>query len=432
MSIRYLTTLVMMLTLLPVSAADADKKTASSKEGWAVTPLPAIGYDSDFGFMAGGFVDINCYGGLYPNYKHRICLEALVFSKHASCYMLQYDSKYLIPGIRTNARIYFDNNPLYSFYGFNGFVNEYDASLNLNKDKGIAYYSYDRKFLNARIDLEGELSANLDWMAKVQWWHYWIRELNWKGYDHDNTLFSQYLKSGLIEDSESSGGSVLELQAGLKYDTRDIESAPNRGIYADVTLSAAPDINGSGYDYLKLAAHFRQYISLGTDKIVLAYNLAYQGTLWGNPPFYAQSAIMHFKPSDGLGGATTLRGVLYNRVVGNDYLWGNVELRTRIFDKEIFRRRVCGVITPFFDAGMLTNPFRFDRQATVMYDNQSEENYGSFRSSLLDKACQPHLSYGIGTQLIIDYNFIPTLMFGIPFDSRDGKYGIYMTIDYTF
>ena len=432
MSLRRLPFLTLMLVLLPVSAWGQDKSSKSVKDGWSVNPLPALGYDSDFGFMAGGFIDINYYGGLYPNYRHRICLEALIYSKHASCYMMQYDSRYLIPGIRTNARLYFDNNPLYSFYGFNGFATNYDANLNLNKDKGIAFYSYDRKFLNARIDFEGTFTKHLDWIAKVQWWHYWIRELNWNGYDHDNTLFRQYRQSQLIEDSEADGGSNLELHAGLKYDTRDVEATPTKGVFADVNFSYAPDLNGKGYDYLKLSAHLRQYIRIGTDRLVFAYNLAYQGTLYGNPPFYSQSAIMHFKPSDGLGGATTLRGVLYNRVVGNDYLWSNVELRTRVIDMELFKRRVFGVITPFFDAGMITHPFRLERQAQALYDNSAGEDYDSFRTALTQKACKPHMSYGVGAQLVIDYNFIPTIMFGIPFDDRDGSYGLYMTLDYIF
>ena len=143
---------------------------------------------------------------------------------------------------------------------------------------------------------------------------------------------------------------------------------------------------------------------------------------------------MYFKPSDGLGGATTLRGVLYNRVVGSDYLWGNFELRTRIMDFTFLKRRVFAVATPFFDAGITTEPFRFERQAQAFYanDNVSAISYDDYRSSMLRKARELHMSYGISAQAVIDYNFIPTIVFGIPFDKRDGDYGLYMTIDYIF
>ena len=133
MSLRRLLILILDFALIHISAAGADAGRASAKDGWSVNPLPAVGYDSDFGFMVGGFIDINNYGGLYPNYKHRIGIEALVYSKHASTYMLRYDSRYLIPGIRTQAKLFFDNNPLYWFYGFNGAVHDYNSSLNMNR-----------------------------------------------------------------------------------------------------------------------------------------------------------------------------------------------------------------------------------------------------------------------------------------------------------
>lgn len=395
----------------------------ADRDGWSFNPLPIAGYDSDFGLMFGGYVDLNCFGGLYPSYRHRFCAEVLVYSRHASAYTLEYDSQYLIPGIRTQAKVYFDDNPLYQFYGFNGSVLDYDRNLNLNRDRGIAFYSYDRQYLNLQVELSGNISGHLSWTARPSFWQYRIRELNWNGYDPDNTLFRQYRQAGLIEDGEADGGNVLELKAGLKYDTRDIEAAPSRGIYADVNIDAAPDIFGTGYDYLKIAARLRHYVSLGTERVVLAYSLAYQSTLAGNPAFYSQPYILHSKPTEGLGGATTLRGVLFNRLTGNDYLWSNVELRSRILDFHFLGRRVFAVATPFLDAGMVTSPFRPDRQAAFT---------GLSASDLNEKARRLHASYGIGAQLVIDYNFIPTIMFGIPFDRNDGDYGLYMTIDYTF
>ena len=434
MSQRRLPTLLLSLVLIPAGVTGADTDLSTVKEGWSVNPMPAVAYDSDFGLMAGGVLDINYYGGLYPNYRHRLCLEALTYSKHASFYMIQYDSRYLIPGLRTSAKLYYDDNPLYWFYGFNGAVHDYDANLNFNREQGIAYYSFDRKYINGRLELEAPLSTNLDWTAKFSYWHYWITELSWEGYDAHNTLFRRYKRLGLIEPDEDHGGDIMEFQAGLKLDTRNIESTPSRGIYADINVAYAPDLFHTGYDYLKLAARFRQYISMGSERLVFAYSMAYQGTLAGNQPFYTQSYIMHFKPSDGLGGATTLRGVLYNRVMGNDYVWGNFELRTRIIEANMFNRRVFGVFSPFFDAGAILRPFRFESQTDILYvdDNVSDRTYEQYRTSQLKKARELHMSYGLSGQLIIDYNFIPSITLGIPFDKRDGDYGLYMTLDYIF
>ena len=434
MSLRRIYATFLLLVCVSLSAFGADGDDPTIKEGWSVNLIPSLAYDSDFGLMAGGIIDINFYGGLYPNYKHRLCMEALTYSKHASYYMLQYDSKYLIPGIRTSFKAYLDDNPLYWFYGFNGAVNDYDRNKNCNKNDGIAYYSMDRIFLNTRLEFGGPLGTYLDWTSKFSYWHYWISELNWEGYDRTNTLFRQYRAMNLIEDAEANGGDVMEFQIGLKYDTRNIEATPSHGIYADVNVAWAPDIFSTGYDYLKLAARFRQYLRLGTDRLVFAYSLAYQGTLAGNQPFYTQSYMIHFKPSDGLGGATTLRGILYNRIVGDDYAWGNFEMRARVFDVNVLKRRVFGVISPFFDAGAVLRPYRFERQAQAFYaaDNVTAVPYDQYRSSLLDSAQEPHMAWGIGGQLVIDYNFIPSVTFGIPFDKRDGDFGLYMVLDYIF
>ena len=434
MSLSRLPAFILATALIPLSVKGADGDNSTVKQGWSVNPVPAMAYDSDFGLMVGGFLDINYYGGLYTNYKHRICLEALTYSKHASFFMFQYDSKYLIPGLRTSAKLYYDDNPLYWFYGYNGAVHDYDPKLNTNRDAGIAYYSYNRRYLNARFELGGPVLPFMDWTAKFSYWHYWISELNWPGYDQSNTLFRWYKENGLIEEAESHGGDILEYQFGLKVDTRDIEATPTRGVFADVNMAWAPDIFKTGYDYLKLAARFRHYVSLISDRLVFAYSLAYQGVFAGYQPFYTQSYIMHFKPSDGLGGATTLRGVLYNRVMGNDYLWGNFELRTRVIDANIFKRRFFGVITPFFDAGAILEPFRFDHQAQALAarDNVSAQSFGQYRSALMNKVRELHMSAGLSMQAVIDYNFIPSVTFGIPFDERDGKYGLYMTLDYIF
>lgn len=412
--------LAFLALFLPVIGLAAQE---SSREGWAANVLPAAGYDSDYGFMIGGFLDLNDYGGLYPNYRHRFCAEVLVFSQHASYYMLQYDSKYLIPGLRTQAKIYFDNDPLHGFYGFNGDAQKFHSDYHLNKETGIAYYSFDRKYLNAMLELGGDFSEHFSWTARAAYWKYWLHELDWKDYSSTNTLYRAYRENGLIEGAESGGGSVLEFKAGLKFDTRDMEAAPTRGIYADVNLDAAPDVFQTGYDYLKLSARMRQYMSLGTERLVLAYSLAWQGTIAGNPAFYSQPYIIHFKPTDGLGGATTLRGVMLSRLIGNDYAWGNIELRARMLDFGLWGRRVFVVANPFFDAGMITRPFRLDRQVNMQ---------GTDRESLMADACKMHMTWGIGGQLVIDYNFIPSLVVGFPLDKNDGDIGIYMTLDYTF
>ena len=79
---------------------------------------------------------------------------------------------------------------------------------------------------------------------------------------------------------------ALEVNAGLVYDTRDIEAAPNRGIWAEAYLNG----NVLDHRYLKACVYFRHYIDIPihipAGDPVFAYRLAWQQTIAGETPFY--------------------------------------------------------------------------------------------------------------------------------------------------
>ena len=55
------------------------------------------------------------------------------------------------------------------------------------------------------------------------------------------------MELGAIKADEKNGGLALELNAGVVYDTRDIEAAPNKGIWAEAYLNG----NVLQHQYLK-------------------------------------------------------------------------------------------------------------------------------------------------------------------------------------
>lgn len=137
-------------------------------------------------------------------------------------------------------------------------------------------------------------------------------------------LFQKYIDWGLIPSSEKHGGKHTLLKAGIIYDTRDNEPNPMRGIWTDVTLIAAPSfLSKSGLAFGKIALTHRQYFTLLKRDLNFAYRISYQGKLFGQIPFYMLPFIFNCPPAytrDGLGGGKTIRGVLRNRIVGEDYL----------------------------------------------------------------------------------------------------------------
>ena len=61
MSLNRLLALVLTTALIPLGVKGADADDPTVKHGWSVNPIPSMAYDSDFGLMAGGIVDINYY-----------------------------------------------------------------------------------------------------------------------------------------------------------------------------------------------------------------------------------------------------------------------------------------------------------------------------------------------------------------------------------
>ena len=260
------------------------------KDGWNFGPLPCVSYNSDLGFQYGICADIFNYKGVFPDYRDRFYVEASRYTKGQTLLHAQYDSKYLIPGLRTTFSASYQYDPMFLFYGLNG-VELYDSSLDVNKETRTARYDYRRSMVRILADVQGGIAPHLNWVAGVSFWKYKIGDLEMDDYDASSTLYHQMVASGVLSPSEATGGSRFEFKAGAVFDTRDNESAPSKGVWAEAYLNASPDIFGDGYKYVRLSAHLRQYLPLAGEKLVFAYHLAYQGSVLGEAPFYNQQNI---------------------------------------------------------------------------------------------------------------------------------------------
>lgn len=405
----------------------ADTKPPKVKKGWNFGPLPAIGYNSDLGFQYGVLCDVFYYGdgSVFPDYVHKFNVELSQYTKGSGVYHLFYDSKYLIPKVRLTFAATYMPNRMMSFYGFNGFASPYSADL---AKENPAFYAIDRKMLRVMADFQGRITDNIGWAAGISFWDYRTGHVRLQKYADKTTLWDHYAQGDnpIIPLSEQGGGAQLELKAGLVFDTRDHEPAPSKGMWAEVIAYGSPDvIERNGNAYLKVAAHFRHYITLVHNRLTLAYHLAYQGTVAGRAPFYVQQNIstLYLRQinSEGLGGINTVRGILFNRMVGDGYFWGNVELRCRLFDFRLFGQDWYLAVNPFLDAGMVVQPYRLDE----MKASADPEIYSSQRETM-------HLSAGAGLKAVMNRNFIVSVEMGFPFDKRDGANGMNIGLNYIF
>lgn len=393
------------------------------KTGFNFLASPCLGYSSNHGTQYGASCTIIDFGdgSSYPNYRQKAYLEASRYTKGKTSLKAVYDSGNLLPGMRFSAIIAYQANPLYRFYGFNGLATPYYSELDMND--GLAYYNFNRNIFKLAGNLQGKITEGLNWVAGANFMSYSIGQVSEKFTEQpENSLYNEYLKSGVIRADEANGGKRLEFNAGVVYDTRDAYSVPSKGIWSELYFTGSPDVFGDDYKYLKLSAHFRHYVSiLDDDRLIFAYHLAYQGLIAGEAPFYVQQNIneLIFKKtvSEGLGSKNTIRGTLNNRYIGRSYAWSNIELRIKLFNFNLMRQSFYVAANPFLDMGAIIQPFRLDLE-------KGTEQY--------KQATQLHESVGIGLKGVMNRNFVCSVEVAKPLKKESGRLGVIMGMNYMF
>ena len=62
--------------------------------------------------------------------------------------------------------------------------------------------------------------------------------------------------------------------------------------------------------------------------------------------------------SEGFGSSNTIRGVRENRILSEGFAWLNTELRVKLVKFKLFKQFFYVAVNPFFDAGVITKPYR--------------------------------------------------------------------------
>ncbi len=429
---------VSILATPPLDSIQTGKK---NKSGWTLGGVPVIAYDSDIGFKYGGLVNFYNYGdgSRYPKYDHSIYLEWSRTIKGSGINQITYDSEQLIPGIRVSGEISYLTEKALDFYGFNGYKTYYNSLYEDDTEadniyKSRFFYRQDRKLLRLRADFQGKLvHENLGWIGGIV--HYNVQldtvdldMLNEGKEDADKLpaigggLYGLYNTWGSLPTEYYDGGSSTFLKAGIVYDTRDNEPNPMHGIWTGLTLFIDPGFIGESPAYGRFSLTHRQYFTLLPNRLSFAYRLNYQGKLFGEVPSYMLPFILksgRYTDSDGFGGAKTIRGVMRNRVVGNDMALGNFELRWKFVQTVILNQNIYLALSAFTDMGLVTRDFEINtNNVDALYFPNEKEGI--------------HQSVGAGFRIALNENFIIAVDYGIALDERDGDNGLYINLDWMF
>lgn len=459
--------LLAMMTFAVAAQAQEDKEII--KTGYNFGPLPAVAFDADKGFQLGALLNIYDFGdgSTYPNTRQQWYFEASFFTKGSQLFVVSYDNRFLIPGVRWSSTFTLTNDKAMDFYGFNGYMSYYDhEKVALGKDKNnhndyiyTPKYRVNRLAMLFKTDFVGNISNNkFFWeagyhLSYIKQGYKDQQALNldkinknkedYKMFPADEpTIFDQYRQWGIISEDEVWGGWNSTVRLGLLYDTRDKEGAPSRGIWAEAHATLAPKWLGTTNPYYRYSATFRQYLPIvKNDVLTFAYRLNYEGTLGKSAPYYVLPYITVMGPSydrDGMGGYRTIRGLMRNRVQGLDVASYNAEIRWRFVNFALWKQNIAFGLNLFSDGTMVTRNYDMSFKGEQQYRGAYDEYMAASGNRTSDR---PHITVGGGLRFIMNQNFIVAFEYGLPLSkfsndpyikNQDGNGAFYINTGYLF
>lgn len=449
------TILACLITLLVLSVSAQEKK---PKTGWKFGgALPAVSFDSDLGFQYGALAEFFNYGNpsVFPEFLDHTYTEISRYTKGSGIYRFMYESNHLIPGVHMTSDLSYLPDRASQFYGFNGYESVYnkdwmDDKLASSLYRTRMFYRFERNQFRFKNDFQGKLSGDhLKWSGGFAFQNFKnssvnIEKLN-KGKEtklptvaEQPGLFERYQDLGLISANEADGGWVNTVKAGVMWDSRDNRPNPMKGLWTEFGLEVSPKFMGNDWGFTRLYIIHRQYFTLIEKNLSFVYRVGYQSTIGGKVPFFYQSQVITSMltgaTSEGLGGASTIRGVLKNRVLGDAFVMGNVELRWKPLYFKFLKQDCYLGLDAFYDFGRITKdikmPTNLEATFNTLYNSDGQtENYSDYFKPGTEKL---HQSAGVSIMFVMNQNFVVAVDIGKAFNEQDGNIGFSIGLNYLF
>jgi outer membrane protein assembly factor BamA len=334
--------LVVAATVLAGAPARTSAQ-SSSPTGLEIGALPVVNFDSDEGFGYGALAAIYEYGTVgFAPYEWVLRPQVFLTTEGRRDLTLFFDAPYLLPnGWRLTVFVGTQKHVATPFYGL-GNASAYDESLDdedganpyfyrfgLRRDGGTFMLQRPVGVPSLRVLLGGGVQrATVDPVPE----------------DRGTTLYEAHFGA----DEETSWTNFV--RGGVVWDTRDRESGPTSGTWTELLVQWVDEGFGADVEYTRWTFTDRRYLSLA-DGLVFAHRYLVRGVTEGAPVHDLFNVQSSFEQQEGLGGASTVRGVLKNRFVGRGMLVWNAELRWRVADFRVVGRDAHLVLSAFVDHG---------------------------------------------------------------------------------
>jgi outer membrane protein assembly factor BamA len=446
------TFLVFLISMLVLSVSAQEKKV---KTGWKFGgALPAITYDSDLGFEYGALAEFFNYGdgSKYPDFIDHTYTEISRYTKGSGIYRFMFESRHIIPGVYWISDLSYLPNRAATFYGFNGYESVYnkdwmDNKLSSDIYRSRMFYRYQKNQFRFKNDFQGKLSGDhLKWSAGLAFQDFTTSSVNIdklnKGKKEklpsitdEPGLYEQYLANNIIPSDEAKGGWINTLKVGLTWDSRDNRPNPMKGLWTEIGIAVAPKFMGNNWGFSKLYIIHRQYFTLIEKNLSLVYRLGYQATISGHAPFFYESEVITSRltgaTSEGLGGSKTLRGILLDRVVGDAFFMGNIELRWKPLYFKLFKQECYLGLNGFYDFGRVTKDIKLPNNLAATFTNAAHPT-DTFSDYFKPGTEKFHQSAGVSVMLVMNQNFVVAIDCGKAFNEQDGNIGFSIGLNYMF
>lgn len=356
-----------------------EEELKNKKEDFYLTGAPDISSDPVNGFGIGGEASF-FYNGkhndpffAYTPYRARLDLVVFITNREQKEVFLKLDIPYIFNtkwrlrlegGAEANPNLlYFgiDENTLkgLSYYPNNDSTQtpvmdakyrDYESQLELSNPN---YHKYDKKeaVFNISVEhsfLEGKFRVLLGYEGA------WV---NFSSFPGNSLIQNDYTSQKILGLNK---GFVDIVQAGLIFDSRDLETDPGQGIFAELTNETSLKALGSYYNFNKTFFHFNYYNKIfprSFKKLVLAARMAFGYTAFDSPFFEYQDQWSSEGSIEGLGGGSTLRGYKQFRFLSRAMSFNNLELRWRFAETDFLKQHLAFGAVPFVDAGGVWDSF---------------------------------------------------------------------------
>ncbi|MDQ3368816.1 MAG: BamA/TamA family outer membrane protein [Myxococcota bacterium] len=331
--------------LAPVPATPPEPPAAeidpADDEDLEIGLVPLVGGDTDHGFGAGALGTIAMFDRDHHPYRWKVefggfyaVKDSLTSPSFVDAYARLIYPQLLNRRLRLEVRPSFTSETVLRYYGIG---NRSDRPQDDDRQRD----TYERLHPSLGVTTLWQVGHDLALLFGARYTY------NRIAFDPASTLAEDPIWSS---HDLRAPHSVVVIEGGVVFDSRDNELAPTTGQHHMVKLRVSPragDVLPYGYQQINATA--RVYHTIVPRYLVLAVRAVFDLQL-GDVPFYEMS---RYEEASAIGGGNGVRGVPSHRFYGRVKAFGNVELRSDVSRFRWRKSRYIFGVTGFYDVGRL-------------------------------------------------------------------------------